>query len=260
MKTSPYTKFAGVYDLMGADDFSVKMTDYCFRIFRRFNINPATGLDLCCGTGSAISRFAGHGILMSGLDRSPYMLAIAAAKLKGHKVTLYQKPLPRFRILDSSESTKTRQFDLITCFFDSLNYLKNERELKTAFRSVRQHLAPGGWFIFDMNTPEAMKTLWGSQIFVQTTDTLYTIWRNEHFPETKSAACHATFFQKKSENIWERFDEVHTERAYSNTTIVKALRDTGFEVKGFYRCFTFVKPVKDDPRICGVAKKPAGAG
>jgi len=256
MKTEPYAKFAAVYDEMGADDFSIRMTEYCFRIFRRFKIKPATGLDLCCGTGSAMLRFAQKGILMSGLDRSAYMLAVAAVKLKGHKITLYQKPLPRFRIIESNDSRKTRQFDLITCFFDSLNYLKNERELRVAFKSVFRHLHPSGWFIFDMNTPEAMKTLWGSQVFAQISDTLCSIWKNEYFPKTRSAACHTTFFQKVGSN-WERFDEVHLERAYSNTTILKALRDSGFVVKGFYRCFSFQKPGRDDCRICGVAKKPA---
>lgn len=259
MKAAPYTKFAGVYDVMGADDFSIKMTEYCRKIFRRFKIKPVTGLDLCCGTGSAILRFVEDGIQMSGLDRSAYMLAVAAKKLKRHRVTLYQKPLPRFRILQWGNPKKIRKFDLVTCFFDSLNYLKNERELKTAFRSVYQHLHPGGWFIFDMNTPEAMKVLWGGQLFAQTDDELCTIWQNEYHPKTKSAKCTATFFMKRGK-MWLRYDEEHLERAYDNRVIRRALRDCGFVVQGYYRCFSFAKPAKSTYRICAVAKKPAKTG
>ncbi|UCE25222.1 MAG: class I SAM-dependent methyltransferase [Candidatus Zixiibacteriota bacterium] len=255
----PYQKFAEVYDLMGADDFSIRMTEYCFKIFRRFKIKPSTGLDLCCGTGSALLKFSERGLIMAGLDRSSTMLAMAAKKLKGRRVPLYHKSLPRFRILDPVSSRKTRRFDLITCFFDSLNYLTTKAKLKTAFKSVYNHLQPGGWFIFDMNTPAAMKILWGSQEHTQVTENLVSIWRNKYNPGNDSAACVATFFRKKGKT-WERFDEVHIERAYSNTSIRKALKETGFMVRGFYRCFSFEKPRKGTYRIAVVAEKPARAG
>ncbi|UCD64773.1 MAG: class I SAM-dependent methyltransferase [Candidatus Zixiibacteriota bacterium] len=255
MNTTPYDRFADVYDRMGADEFSIKMTEYCLKIFRRFKIRPETGLDVCCGTGSAIKCFVEKGIAMSGLDGSASMLAVAARKLKGQRVTLYQRPLPRFRLYEFASARKTRRFDLVTCFFDSLNYLKNERELKTAFKSVYHHLNRAGWFIFDMNTPAAMKILWGGQIFTKAADDLYTVWKNEYFPKTKSATCHATFFRKKGK-LWERFDEVHVERAYDNRIIMKALRDSGFRIMGFYRCFSFEKPRRGTYRICGIGKRP----
>ena len=127
--TKPYTEFAHVYDLMGADRHSAKMVEYTFKIFRKFNIKATCGLDLCCGTGTAISLFLDQGLPMSGLDQSASMLAVAAKKLKGRKVRLYQKSLPKFRILHSGDSRRLRRFDLVTCFYDSLNYLKNTREL-----------------------------------------------------------------------------------------------------------------------------------
>lgn len=251
----PYQKFADVYDRMGADEHSIKMADYCFRIFRKFKIAPCLGLDLCCGTGSAIRVFCQKGMTMSGLDRSAPMLAVAAKKLKGQNVKLYQKTLPRFNLLETTNSKKIRRFDLVTSFFDSLNYMKNQTELKAAFRSVHRHLKPGGWFIFDMNTPAAMKILWGGQIFATTSADLCTIWKNEYHAATLSATCHTTFFRKKGK-YWERFDEIHIERAYANTTVKKLLRDAGFVVKGFYRCFTFDRPTDRTYRICAIAKKP----
>ncbi|MEW6411222.1 MAG: methyltransferase domain-containing protein [Candidatus Zixiibacteriota bacterium] len=252
----PYNKFANVYDEMGADHHSIKMTEYCFKIFRKFHIRPTTGLDLCCGTGSAILKFAEKGIMMSGLDQSASMLAMAARKLKDYKVRLYQKSLPRFRLLDTSHSRKIVQFDLVTSFYDSLNYLKNQTELKTAFKSVYAHLLPGGWFIFDMNTPPALKILWGGQIYAGLTDNMGWVWQNDYNPKTKSAICRTTFFQKKGE-LYERFEEVHVEKAYENAVIKKVLKTAGFQVKGFYRCHSFEKPRKGTYRICVVAKKPA---
>jgi len=250
----PYTEFARVYDLMGADRHSAKMVEYTFKIFRKFNIKAAGGLDLCCGTGTAIALFLDQGLPMSGLDQSASMLAAAAKKLKGRKVKLYQKSLPKFRILQNGDSRKVRTFDLITCFYDSLNYLKNARELKGAFRSIYSHLNKDGWFIFDMNTPAALKILWGGQVYADARDDLAWVWRNSYHQKTTSATLHVTFFVKRGK-LWERFDEEHTERAYDNKTVLKLLREVGFEIKGFYRCFSFEKPRKGTYRICVAVRR-----
>lgn len=249
-----YIRFAEVYDLMGADKHSIKMTKYCFDIFDKFNISPTTGLDVCCGTGTAILKFSEMGIKMSGLDKSPYMLASAAKKLKGKKIKLYQKSLPKFKILQTKNSKKIQQFDLITSFFDSLNYLLSERELKTAFKSIYQHLIPGGWFIFDMNTPEALKYLWDGNVYADTKSDIAWIWKNEYIPKEKTAYCHATFFLKRGKD-YKRFFELHKEKGYANGTIKKMLRETGFQIKGYYRCHTFDKVDRDTNRFCAVVRK-----
>jgi SAM-dependent methyltransferase len=253
----PYTSFARVYDLMGADRHSAKMVEYTFKIIRKFDIRVSGGLDLCCGTGTAISLFLDQGLEMSGLDQSAPMLAVAAKKLKGRKVKLYQKSLPKFRILQTDDSRRVRKFDLITCFYDSLNYLKNSRELKGAFRSVCSHLNKDGWFIFVMNTPAALKTIWDKQVYADAKDDLAWVWKNSYHEKTMSATCRTTFFAppKAGGKLWERFDEEHTERAYDNKTVLKLLREVGFEVKGFYRCFSFERPKKGTYRICGVVRR-----
>ncbi len=52
-----YKKFATVYDQMDADLHSKLMVPYCLKILKKFKTNPSEGLDLCCGTGSAILEF-----------------------------------------------------------------------------------------------------------------------------------------------------------------------------------------------------------
>ncbi len=253
---TPYQRFATVYDQMGADRFSIDMVEYCSRIFKTFNIRPCDALDMCCGTGSAIERLLECGFSMSGLDGSAEMLAMAAKKLQKKKVHLYHKQLPKFRLLDSDDSGITRSFGLITCFYDSLNYLRNLTELKTAFKSVHQHLEPGGWFIFDMNTPVALETIWDGQVWGGTTDDLAWVWKNEYFAKAKSAICHTTFFVREGE-VWRRFDEDHFEKAYDNRTLRQAVKDCGFRVKGFFDCFTFDRATKNSDRVCVVARKPS---
>ncbi|KAA3631233.1 MAG: methyltransferase domain-containing protein [Calditrichaeota bacterium] len=249
-----YNKFASVYDTMNADRHSVQMVDYCKKIFKKFKIKPKTGLDLCCGTGTAISKLSELGIRMSGLDQSAQMLAVAAKKLKGKNVTLYQKELPGFRLLDKNDSKKKVTFDLVTSFYDSLNYMLTESKLKQAFISTAKHLNHGGYFIFDMNTPTALKTIWDEQTYAGKKDDMAWIWENEYNPSKKQAICKATFFKKKG-NLWERFEEEHHEQGYANTTIKKLLRSSGFALDGFYECRTFDNPTRESYRVCAVARK-----
>jgi SAM-dependent methyltransferase len=251
----PYQKFASVYDKMEADEFSRRMVAYTLRIMKRFAIQPVDGLDLCCGTGTALSLFDEHGITMSGLDRSKAMLRQARFKLQGHKVRLYNQELPRFEIASRKNGRKRcSEFDLVTCYFDSLNYLLTEHDLLTAFRSVHKHLRPGGVFIFDMNTPNALKTVWGAQVYAGVRDDIGWVFRNDHHPSRDTADCHVTFFVKHGK-AWERFDETHTERGYSDKVLKTLLRQTGFTIKGYYRCFTFEKPKATTNRICVVVQR-----
>ena len=251
----PYSKLALVYDRMGADRHSVRMTGYCREIFNRFRIHPATGLDLCCGSGTAISIFADWGIKMAGLDGSAAMLAVAAQKLKGRGVRLYQKTLPRFRLLDDGSTGRVRTFDLITCFYDSLNYLHTARDLTAAFRSVRQHLNPGGWFVFDMNTPEALSTVWAGRVYAGALDEIAWIWENSANDKLRTAECHTTCFVKRG-TLYERFDEVHREKAWDNEQVGAMVERAGLVVHGLYKCHTFRKPTRRTLRIAVVAQRP----
>lgn len=254
IKMPIYNKFATVYDQMQADLHSKKMVLYCRKLFKHFQINPTNGLDLCCGTGSAIIAFDKLGIKMSGLDQSAEMLAIAARKTKSRGVKLYQKSLPKFRLLDIIDSQKQVQFDLITSFYDSLNYMLSEKELQQTFVSVHSHLENDGWFIFDMNTPNALKTIWDEQVYAGVQDSIAWVWQNDYDKHKKKAACHATFFKKKGK-LWERFDETHYEKGYTNSVIKKLLRESGFKIKGFYDCLTSDTPTRDSYRICAVVQK-----
>ena len=237
----------------------------CYK-YRRGDIlffgTPATdvedALDLCCGTGTAIKILSDEGMVMSGLDRSSEMLKIAKKKLRGRDISLYCQALPRFDIQRRASTNRpaARQFDLVTCFYDSLNYLLTERDLKAAFRAVYRHLRPGGWFVFDMNTPHALKTIWGEQPpFSGVKDDVAWIFRSEYLGANTTANCYATLFVKSGRN-WKRLDEVHTERGYSDKVIRSQLKDVGFKIRGYYKCLTFDKPDGATGRICGVVQKP----
>jgi SAM-dependent methyltransferase len=249
-----YGRFAAVYDEMGADRHSREMCKYLTRIIDRFDIRVESVLDLCCGTGTALKIFADFGWEIAGLDGSPGMLAVARRKLAPANARLYRQNLPVFLIPQRDHSKQPREFDLVTSFYDSLNYVLTETALKRAFRSVRTHLIDRGWFVFDMNTPHALKTIWDGNTYSGTRDDIAWVWKNFWYPKKNKALCEATFFVKKG-RLYERFTENHWERGYPNATVRRLLNASGFTVKGLYRCHTFERPDRTTNRICVVARK-----
>lgn len=64
-----YRKFAGVYDRLSADLFSVEMAQKTFDLLEQFEIEVENCLDLCCGTGTAIKVFSEAGYSNSEIKR-----------------------------------------------------------------------------------------------------------------------------------------------------------------------------------------------
>lgn len=245
---STYRKFAYVYDKMGSDEFSIRMFRYTQKILSRLRYQPASVAEIACGTGTVAVMWAKKGITTYGVDGSSHMLEVAVKKARREKVKIdfIQKPMTSF--------TLPQQVDLATCFFDSINYLLTLKDTGDCFKAVNRALYPNGLFIFDVNTPEAMKVLWDSQVYAEETDELAWIWKNCYFPKAKQAEVRATFFVRKGK-LWERFDEIHAERGYTVTEIKKTLKATGFKLLKIYDCLRFVKPSRKSVRLAVVAQK-----
>ncbi len=44
------------------------------------------------------------------------------------------------------------EFDLVTCWYGSLNFMTTNDDLQSTFNSISGALKPNGWFLFDINT------------------------------------------------------------------------------------------------------------
>jgi SAM-dependent methyltransferase len=251
----PYTRLAEIWDEIGQDRFSARMVDYTFQILKRKNFQPRSALDLCCGTGTAAIRFARKGWEVYGLDGSADMLRLAAMKIRKErvKVNLIHQRLPEFEIRHTG-GLGLKMFDLVTSYYDSLNYLLKEEELSACFRNLNRHLNPNGLFIFDMNTKEALKCLWGDKVYARSYDNVAWIWQSLFYERASQADLRAVCFVRKGK-LWERFEEVHTEKAYPTGDLKRLLRQAGFQIEHLYDCFRFVKPKRGAYRIAVVARK-----
>ncbi|HEV2459509.1 MAG TPA: class I SAM-dependent methyltransferase [Ktedonobacterales bacterium] len=92
-----------------------------------------TLLDVACGTGGHVP-YLGDDFAYEGLDLDPEMLALARWRFPD--VTFYHGDMVDFAL--------GRQFDVVTCLFSSIGYVKTEPRLRQAIATMAAHLRPGG--------------------------------------------------------------------------------------------------------------------
>ena len=113
--------------------------------------SPGDVLELACGTGRVtipIAQALAHsGRSVTGLDLAPAMLESARTKAATVGV------VPALVSGDMRHFALGRRFGLIFVAFNSLLHLTTNEALADCFACVREHLAPGGTFAFDVFNP-----------------------------------------------------------------------------------------------------------
>ncbi|HBQ63373.1 MAG TPA: class I SAM-dependent methyltransferase [Clostridiales bacterium] len=183
-------------------------------------------LDLACGTGTLAGLLAKRGYAVTGVDSSLDMLAAAREKndcLKG-----LCEFLPEYFCSDMRSVSVGQNFDVVICTLDSFNYILSLDELTLVFGRVRQHLAPGGLFLFDINTRYKLAHMPGGASFCEVLEDMAVFWAAEFDPVTEICSFDFSIFVKNERNTFDRYDELHEEKAYRTRDIVAALKKTGF--------------------------------
>jgi len=240
----PYSNIAEYYDILMRDINYDKWIEYLMDTIDLFNIESTPLLDLTCGTGNSILPFVKKKKEpLLGVDNSIEMLKVAKEKLPN--LTLVQanaRKLPFFN-----------RFNLVFSMFDSLNYILDLEKLIEAFNSVKEALKPGGHFLFDLNTPYGLKYVSGRDVREENKN-LMSVWRNVYKKSNKILTLHLTLFVKKDAN-WERIDEIHEEKGYSEDEIRYGLKTLDFEVIDAFKCFEHSRPDRFTKRILYIARK-----
>jgi SAM-dependent methyltransferase len=106
-------------------------------------------VELGVGTGRIAIPTAAAGIAVVGVDASSEMLAVAREQAELGGVS----GLIELRHGDLRDPQLDGSFPLVTIPFRSLLHMETDRDRRAALAAVRELLAPGGRFIFDVFTP-----------------------------------------------------------------------------------------------------------
>ncbi|KOR79741.1 methyltransferase domain-containing protein [Peribacillus simplex] len=245
-----YERFAYVYDELMKDAPYEKWLMILTAKLEQYGIGGRKVLDLACGTGEMTVELAQHGFEVTGVDLSDEMLLVAnekAVKL-GLSIPLFQQNMAELEGLG--------QFDCVTIFCDSLNYLRDEEDIVKTFSRVHEHLKDGGLFMFDIHSVYKMEEIFRDHTFAVNGEEVSYIW--DCFPgeEPYSVEHDLSFFVRDDESgLYDRFDELHYQRTYPVEQYKKWLEQAGFTVSEILADLEEAPLVTETERILFVASK-----
>ncbi|MCD7812468.1 MAG: class I SAM-dependent methyltransferase [Lachnospiraceae bacterium] len=184
-----------------------------------------------------------------------------------------------------------REFELygtvraVVSICDSMNYITEEADLLQVFRLVNNYLDPGGIFIFDLNTLYKYEEILAENVFAENRDEGSFIWENWYDPETQINEYDLTLYIRSERNglrggsmaggddednggavsgsavrcgredSYERYEEVHYQKAYALDRVSELLREAGLHLESVYDAFTLEQPHPESERVYFVARE-----
>ena len=223
-----YDGFARVYASGNYPNLSLAMVDMMPKVMKQYKIKPNGSrnlLDVACGEGTFCVEMAKSGWAVTGVDQSEEMLRLARHRAEKDKIQV------NFENQDMRFIDHANEFDIATCWFDSLNYLLTNSDLQSAFNSIYRALKPNGWFIFDMNTIFGLAVEWQkNRCYVQQESADLLELHRTNFDFEKNLGCITITWFIKNGSMWEKFEEKHIERGFSLSEIESCLQYAGFIV------------------------------
>jgi len=145
MMDNVFSKTAEYYDKLYANkDYPSEVERLLTLLRMESEGKRRTLLDVACGTGLHIEHLTKH-FHVEGLDICAELLEVARKR----------NPSVTFHLADMTGFNLGKRFDVITCLFSSIGYVKTREKLETAICNMTKHLMPDGTLVIEpWFTPE----------------------------------------------------------------------------------------------------------
>lgn len=171
--------------------------------------NPFHHIDVGCGTGHLGKRLRKMRWDTVGFDLSPGMVRVARSG---------RTPVPA-AVANMTALPVRDRAHMISCLFDSLNFLLTPDDVRAAMRSFAGALLPGGVLYFDLVTEKMVTTHFAGKKWKEINDGLPTTWDSRYSAERKLSETYITLGNGAS--------CVVREQVHAPELIESALRDAG---------------------------------
>jgi SAM-dependent methyltransferase len=218
----PYGAFSLIYDELLGDRFFTELRRTFQWMIRRYSVQFEAVADVACGTGTFVRYLCDIGAQpVYGVDCSPTMLRRAVRKNSGNGA--------RFLLQDLRALRLPRPVDLVTCNFDSLNYLRTAADLRGAFRRFAQNLGPDGHAIFDVVTERSTEQGRGLKI-ERVRGQGQAVIRMTRRDAVRRLQVARLYLRRAGSGIC----ETHVQRAYTIPEVVAALGGSGLRLRAVH--------------------------
>ena len=241
-----YDKFSYIYD-----ELMKRQVDYnllasnVIQICNDNNIDVKNILECGMGSGNLTEQFLERKIDVDGFDISDNMLSIAYNKLIDYNnVNILKGDIRTF--------VSNKKYNLICCFFDVLNYIKNLDEIELFLQNAKKQMNENSILMFDVNSEYKLKEYLGNNTFVVEEDDIYYVWRNSLYK--KYIDFEIDFFIKKEKNIYEKIKETQRQYIHSENDILKLIEKNNFKISDILDFETFGNKRKNTYRILYILK------
>ncbi|WP_269412142.1 class I SAM-dependent DNA methyltransferase [Lentibacillus daqui] len=248
-----YQQLANVYDRLMDDAPYDDWLGFTVGIFQQSDKPIHHVADLGCGTGRITTGLAQMGYQMIGVDYSETMLSVAQQHASDMGVPV------QWIHQDLRELQGLSELDAVVSYCDVMNYITTEEELMTVFSHVKNMLADGGIFIFDVHSLYHLDNNLAGETFAMVDDDLAYIWFCSPGEVSGEVFHDLTFFVQQGKT-YTRFEEYHHQQTFPIKIYQKLLQASGFNIRHLYGDFS-PKPesLKDNTeRIFFVAEKQPG--
>lgn len=243
-----YTYLSGVYDDLMDDIPYKEWGGYIITLLSRHGIKGGLLLDLGCGSGIMSELLSGYGYEVIGVDVSSEMLSAALDKKAESKSDIL------YLCQDMRELELYGTVRAVVSVCDSINYLLDIKDLVKVFKLVNNYLDPKGIFIFDINTPAKYEQM-GDQVIAENRERCSFIWENDYDKDKHVNQYCLTIFIKDECGKYDKVEETHYQRGYTNREIRQALEEAGLEYIDAYDSYSGRAPGPRSERICFVARE-----
>jgi SAM-dependent methyltransferase len=186
-------------------------------------------LDLACGSGSHAVEFSRLGFDVTGVDSSPEMLAYARRKARTARRSI------RFEHQDLTRlSLRGETWDVATCLFDSIGYLRADLRIRRALGRISTALVPGGILFLEVwHAPAMLEEFDPVRIRRVRTDRIEGVRIAETRLRKRGNVAEVSYeiFSRKRGGAWHRFHEKHVNRFFTATEISDLVEGSGFRIK-----------------------------
>src|SRR5688572_604844 len=128
-----YSQSARLYDFMYEGKDYAAAAQHVRRAIEAVNPRAASLLDVACGTGQHLEHLRAF-YAVEGLDLNSDLLAAARSRCPG--VPLHLEDMSTFSL--------PKRFDVITCLFSAVAYLKTSDRLSATVERMASHLTDDG--------------------------------------------------------------------------------------------------------------------